>query len=220
MPQPAPPTECRVPRVRQAIKSAIVESISPTGTAPMADGKVKLKVQCVEDDDLDLDDGDHIVFAEVEGMSGLNHQEPLPVLDVSKGRKCFIIAVPPEAAAGEYTRGGLVTEKRMPKDLQYMSLADFATQPGELWETDESKMSPAATVCSRALPARAVLATAPQPHSRAGACYPCAVLLGGIPRRLRLAKSQHLLWSVGPLAPRLPCARCIRCQVWRTSPAG
>ena len=78
---------------------------------------VKIKVQCVEDDDLDLDDGDYIVFAEVEGMPGLNDQMPLPVLDVSKGKKSFIMAVPAAAAAGTYTRGGLITEKRMPKDV-------------------------------------------------------------------------------------------------------
>ena len=106
---------------------------------------VKIKVQCVEDDDLDLDDGDYIVFAEVEGMPGLNDQMPLPVLDVSKGKKSFIMAVPAAAAAGTYTRGGLITEKRMPKDLTYSSLDEFCTQPGELWECDESKMSPAAT---------------------------------------------------------------------------
>ena len=106
---------------------------------------VKIKVQCVEDDDLELDDGDHIVLAEVEGMPGLNHQMPLPVLDVSKGKKSFIMAVPAAAAAGTYLRGGLITEKRMPKELTYSSLEEFCAQPGELWECDESKMSPAAT---------------------------------------------------------------------------
>lgn len=110
---------------------------------------MKLKVQCVEDDDLDLDDGDHIVFSEVEGMAGLNNQAPIPVLDVSKGRKCFVVAVPAAAADGAYTRGGLITEKRAPKELSYVSLDAFCTEPGELWEVDESKMSPAATVRPR-----------------------------------------------------------------------
>ena len=129
----------------EAIKSAIVQSIYPLKEPPTAEGLVKIKVQCVDDDELELDDGDHIVFAEVEGMPGLNHQPPLPVLDVSKGRKCFIMAVPATAAAGAYTSGGLITEKRMPKELQYASLEEFFAQPGELWEVDESKMSPAAT---------------------------------------------------------------------------
>jgi len=124
----------------EAIKSAIVQSIYPLKEPPTAEGLVKIKVQCVDDDELELDDGDHIVFAEVEGMPGLNHQPPLPVLDVSKGRKCFIMAVPATAAAGAYTSGGLITEKRMPKELQYASLEEFFAQPGELWEVDESKM--------------------------------------------------------------------------------
>lgn len=119
---------------------------------------MKLKVQCVDDDELELDDGDHIVLSEVEGMSGLNYQPPVPVLDVSKMRKCFVVAVPPPAAAGAYTRGGLITEKRMPKELTYKSLEEFCADPGELWEVDESKMSPAATVC------------ATQPACRTGFC--------------------------------------------------
>merc|ERR1719487_466067 len=78
-------------------------------------------------------------------MSGLNGLPPTPCLDVSKGRKCFVIAVPSGAAAGTYTKGGLITEKRMAKALNYKSFEEFLADPGELWEVDESKMSPAAT---------------------------------------------------------------------------
>ena len=56
----------------ESIKSAIVESIYPLKQPPTEQGWIKLHVQCVEDDDLTLDDGDHITFSEVEGMGGLN----------------------------------------------------------------------------------------------------------------------------------------------------
>ena len=128
----------------ESIKSAIVETIYPLNDPPK-DGMQKIKVHCVEDDDLDLDDGDHITFSEVEGMGGLNGIEPQACLDVSKGKKTIVMAVPVAAAAGTYTRGGLITETRMPKVLEYSSLETFATAPGSLWEVDESKMAPAAT---------------------------------------------------------------------------
>ena len=41
----------------EAVKTAIVESISIEGA--------KLNVQCVDDEPIDLDDGDHISFSEV-----------------------------------------------------------------------------------------------------------------------------------------------------------
>lgn len=228
----------------EAIKSAIVESIYPLKEAPDEEGRVKLKVQCVDDDDLSLDDGasallvlilpphhhhhhrccrvlqllllspiaataaaiatsngppapgsrlpalpcnrlarlarpvdgdalsegacvvramcpsyvyvcvyvlsrastgDYITFSEVEGLVGLNGIAPVKVDDVSKGRKCFTIAVPSAAASGSYTRGGLISERRQPKQLEYVSLAEFLQSPGDLWEVDESKMAPAAT---------------------------------------------------------------------------
>ena len=67
----------------ESIKSAIVETIYPLNDPPK-DGMQKIKVHCVEDDDLDLDDGDHITFSEVEGMGALNGIEPQACLDVSK----------------------------------------------------------------------------------------------------------------------------------------
>ena len=140
----APQFTCTDP-TGETIKSAIVESIYPLKEKPMENGHVKVHVQCVEDDDLQLDDGDHIVFSEVEGLGGLNGLGPLPVLDVSKGRKSFVMGVPPAAAQGSYVRGGLITEKRMPKTIAYRSLEAFLADPGELWEVDESKMAPAAT---------------------------------------------------------------------------
>uniref|UniRef100_A0A7S3AS77 E1 ubiquitin-activating enzyme n=1 Tax=Haptolina ericina TaxID=156174 RepID=A0A7S3AS77_9EUKA len=129
----------------EAVKTAIVEHIA---VAPAAkDGTARLRVQCVDDEDMNLDDGDSITFGEVEGMEGLNGTGPFRILDVSKGKKNFLLELPQAAAAGlgDYRRGGLITEVRQPKVLSYRSLADFLADPGELWECDESKMAPAAT---------------------------------------------------------------------------
>lgn len=126
----------------EAIKSAIIENITTAGGGGTT---VLLTVQCVEDDDLELDDGDHIIFSEVEGMPNLNGMAPLPVSEVSKGKKRFSVSVPRAHASGAYRRGGLVTERRMPKQIAHRSYESFLTQdPGELWEVDESKMAPAA----------------------------------------------------------------------------
>jgi len=129
----------------EAVKTAIVEAITPEGTA--ADGSALYRVQCVEDEELPLDDGDFVVFREVGGMDALNDAPPLAVSDVSKGKRHFRLTVPaPLAAAlGEYRTGGLITEARQPKRLAYRPLEEFLAEPGELWEADGSKMAPAAS---------------------------------------------------------------------------
>ena len=127
----------------ESIKTAIVEHVV---VVEEKDGATKLRVQCVDDEGLDLDDGDTVTFSEVKGMEGLNSQGGLLVTDCSKGKKNFVVVVPaPAAALGTYTSGGLVSEVRMPKQLAYRSLHDFLLSPGDLWEVDESKMAPAAT---------------------------------------------------------------------------
>jgi len=127
----------------EAVKSAIVERVDVAGTS--ASGETKLTIQCVDDEPLDLDDGDHISFSEVCGMTGLNGAGALPVSDVSKGKKRFSVTVPAaQQLGGEYTRGGIVTESRQPKRLSFRPLSDFLALPGELAEADESKMAPAA----------------------------------------------------------------------------
>ena len=127
----------------ESIKSAIVEHIV---VVEEKDGTTKLRVQTVDDEDLDLDDGEVVTFSEVKGMEGLNAAGPLAVSDVSKGKKNFVVSVPqPASALGAYTTGGLVSEVRQPKSLAFKSLHDFLLAPGDLWEIDESKMAPAAT---------------------------------------------------------------------------
>ncbi|EOD41937.1 hypothetical protein EMIHUDRAFT_425780 [Emiliania huxleyi CCMP1516] len=126
----------------EAVKSAIVERVDVAGTS--ASGETKLTIQCVDDEPLDLDDGDHISFSEVCGMTGLNGAGALPVSDVSKGKKRFSVTVPAaQQLGGEYTRGGIVTESRQPKRLSFRPLSDFLALPGELAEADD----PAANVC-------------------------------------------------------------------------
>ena len=102
-------------------------------------------MQCVDDEALDLDDGDHVTFSELQGMEALNGCAPLKVEDCSKGKKRFALPLPPGAALDDHRTGGLITEVRQPKTLAFKSLHDFLNAPGELWEVDESKMASAAT---------------------------------------------------------------------------
>ena len=154
----------------EAIKSAIVESVTVEGAG--TDGaKLRvqvtgrhcshcrrhhhltttispppsLRLQCVDDEALDLDDGDHVTFSELQGMEALNGCAPLKVEDCSKGKKRFALPLPPGAALDDHRTGGLITEVRQPKTLAFKSLHDFLNAPGELWEVDESKMASAAT---------------------------------------------------------------------------
>ena len=112
----------------EAVKTAIVESITPEAKAGT------YRVQCVEDEDMNLDDDDHVTFTEIEGMEGLNSAGPLPISDVSKGKKHFRLTVPEATAAklGTYKTGGLITEARQPKVLTYRSLEAFQADPGEV----------------------------------------------------------------------------------------
>ena len=114
-------------------------------------------MQCVDDEALDLDDGDHVTFSELQGMEALNGCAPLKVEDCSKGKKRFALPLPPGAALDDHRTGGLITEVRQPKTLAFKSLHDFLNAPGELWEVDESKMASAATSFSE--PFLAVMGT-------------------------------------------------------------
>lgn len=56
----------------EAIKSAIVERAEVKSDATASGGELTLTIQCVDDEPLDLDDGDFVTFSEVGGMAGLN----------------------------------------------------------------------------------------------------------------------------------------------------
>lgn len=75
-----------------------------------------------------LEDGDYVTFSEVQGMDGLNGCEPRKV--TVKGPYTFTIG--DTSSLGTYKRGGIFTQVKMPKKIQFKPLAESLKQPEHL----------------------------------------------------------------------------------------
>ncbi|EME78245.1 uncharacterized protein MYCFIDRAFT_144098 [Pseudocercospora fijiensis CIRAD86] len=75
-----------------------------------------------------LEDGDFVTFSEVEGIEQLNDGTPRKI--AVKGPYTFQIELP--AGAGQYQRGGLYQQVKMPKILDFESLSTQLTKPEAL----------------------------------------------------------------------------------------
>ncbi|KAJ9469126.1 Ubiquitin-activating enzyme E1 2 [Diplonema papillatum] len=117
----------------EAVKTAIIRHIEKS-----APGKQAL-VQCVLDNDIDLDDGDSVVFSEVKGMVQLNDGKPRQVHDVSKGKKTF--KIDDTSAFSPYEEAGIATQKKIPVTMHFRSLTECLADPGTLSDWDTSKQS-------------------------------------------------------------------------------
>ena len=72
-----------------------------------------------------LEDGDFVTFAEVQGMDKLNGAEPRKI--IVKGPYTFSIG--DVSGLGQYKRGGLYTQVKMPKKIQFQSLKNQLKRP-------------------------------------------------------------------------------------------
>lgn len=72
-----------------------------------------------------LADGDYVTFTEVEGMEGLNGCEPRKI--EVKGPYTFSIG--DVSGLGQYKRGGLFQQVKMPKVMQFKSIATALKDP-------------------------------------------------------------------------------------------
>jgi ubiquitin-activating enzyme E1 len=72
-----------------------------------------------------LEDGDYVTFTEVEGMEALNSAEPRKV--TVKGPYTFSIG--DVSRLGQYNRGGIFTQVKMPKFLDFKSLSASLKEP-------------------------------------------------------------------------------------------
>uniref|UniRef100_A0A0A9DC61 Ubiquitin-activating enzyme E1 FCCH domain-containing protein n=1 Tax=Arundo donax TaxID=35708 RepID=A0A0A9DC61_ARUDO len=78
-------------------------------------------VSCVDDERLYFDDGDLVVFSEVQGMAELNNGKPRMIIDA----RPFSFSIQEDASNfGIYTKGGIVTQVKVPKILNFKSLRD------------------------------------------------------------------------------------------------
>jgi ubiquitin-activating enzyme E1 len=72
-----------------------------------------------------LEDGDYVTFTELEGMEALNSAEPRKV--IVKGPYTFSIG--DVSGLGQYKRGGMFTQVKMPKFLDFKSLSASLREP-------------------------------------------------------------------------------------------
>ena len=81
-----------------------------------------------------LEDGDFVTFTEVQGMEALNNAEPRKI--VAKGPYTFSIG--DVSSLGQYNRGGLYQQVKMPKVINFQPLSEQLKKP-ELLMSDFAK---------------------------------------------------------------------------------
>ncbi|KAF0908590.1 hypothetical protein E2562_026638 [Oryza meyeriana var. granulata] len=93
-------------------------------------------VSCVDDERLEFQDGDFVVFSEVQGMSKLNDGKPRKI----KNARPFSFSIEEDTTkCGMYTKGGIVTQVKEPKILRFKSLRDAMRDPRDFLLSDFSK---------------------------------------------------------------------------------
>ena len=112
--------------------------VDPTGENPIsgivADISTDGLVSALDETRHGLEDGDSVVFSELQGMEKLNDSEPRKV--TVKGPYTFSIG--DVSGFGQYKKGGLFTQVKMPKILQFESLSRQLKNP-EMLESDFAK---------------------------------------------------------------------------------
>jgi ubiquitin-activating enzyme E1 len=106
----------------------------PTGEQPLSgmivsvDSDSEGMVTTLDETRHGLEDGDYVTFSEVQGMEALNGCEPRKVS--VKGPYTFTIG--DTTSAGTYKKGGIFTQVKMPKKIQFKSLKDSIPKPEHL----------------------------------------------------------------------------------------
>ncbi|XP_072996914.1 ubiquitin-activating enzyme E1 2-like isoform X1 [Typha latifolia] len=93
-------------------------------------------VSCVDDERLEFQDGDLVVFSEIHGMSELNDGKPRKV----KNARPYSFTLEEDTTNfGTYEKGGIVTQVKQPKILQFKPLRESLKDPGDFLLSDFSK---------------------------------------------------------------------------------
>jgi ubiquitin-activating enzyme E1 len=103
--------------------------LDPTGEVPCSGIVAGIDeeglVSALEDTRHGLEDGDYVTFTEVQGMDALNNAEPRKV--TVKGPYTFSIGE--VTGLGQYERGGIYTQVKMPKFIKFKSLSESLKNP-------------------------------------------------------------------------------------------
>lgn len=93
-------------------------------------------VACVDDERLEFQDGDLVVFSEVHGMKELSDGRPRKV----KNARPYSFSIEEDTTKyGAYEKGGIVTQVKQPKVLNFKPLSEAIKDPGEFLLSDFSK---------------------------------------------------------------------------------
>ncbi|XP_068667888.1 ubiquitin-activating enzyme E1 1-like isoform X2 [Aristolochia californica] len=93
-------------------------------------------VSCVDDERLEFQDGDLVVFSEVQGMTELNDGKPRKV---KNGRAYSFTLEEDTTNFGFYEKCGIVTEVKQPKVLKFKPLKEALKDPGDFLLSDFSR---------------------------------------------------------------------------------
>lgn len=85
-------------------------------------------VACLDETRHGLEDGDFVTFQEIEGMDGINDAAPVKI--TVKGPYTFSIG--DVAKYGRYQRGGIFTQAKMPKIINFKPLSEQINNPETL----------------------------------------------------------------------------------------
>lgn len=112
--------------------------VDPTGESPLngivADIDSDGLVSALDETRHGLEDGDFVTFSEVQGMEGINNSEPRKI--IVKGPYTFSIG--DVSGLGQYRRGGLYTQVKTPKVIDFQPLSGQLQDP-ELLISDFAK---------------------------------------------------------------------------------
>ncbi|XAR58888.1 hypothetical protein NMG60_11014458 [Bertholletia excelsa] len=93
-------------------------------------------VSCVDDERLEFQDGDLVVFSEIKGMTELNDGKPRKI----KNARPYSFTLEEDTTNfGTYERGGIVTQVKQPKILNFKPLTEALKDPGDFLLSDFSK---------------------------------------------------------------------------------
>ncbi|OJT04112.1 Ubiquitin-activating enzyme E1 1 [Trametes pubescens] len=121
--------------------------VDPTGEQPLTGMIVSVDkdkegvVTCLDETRHGLEDGDFVTFSEVQGMTELNGCEPRKI--TVKGPYTFSIG--DTSGLSDYKAGGIFTQVKMPKILQFKTLRESLKEPESLI-TDFAKFDRPATL--------------------------------------------------------------------------
>lgn len=93
-------------------------------------------ISCVDDERLEFQDGDLVLFTEVHGMTELNDGKPRKI----KNARPYSFTIEEDTTNyGAYEKGGIVTQVKQPKVLKFKPLREAVKEPGDFLLIDFSK---------------------------------------------------------------------------------